>query len=150
VSILTTSAGKSRGCAVATYSDAAAADRAISTLTDTELDGRKIFIREDREAGKSSAGARSRDPAPRPAAKAPRGEITVVKASAQHAVNVRNLPRDITSAELKGIFASSSGATVSKGGSGRVTFKSAALAARAAADFNNALVNGQAISVSVV
>jgi RNA recognition motif-containing protein len=144
VSILTTSSGKSRGCATAVFADSAAADRAIQTLTDTELDGRKIFIREDREAGGG---------APRSAVKAPRGEITVVKTSAQHAVSVRNLPRDITSAELKGIFQScgATGASVAKkGGSGRVEFKSAGQAARAATDFNNALVNGQAISVAVL
>lgn len=146
VSVLKSSTGLSRGCAVAVFSDAEAADRAISSLMDTELEGRKIFLREDREAGRS--GTR-RDAAPKSRAS---GDITVVKA-AKHSVSVRNLPRDITGQELKGIFAScgATGVTMSKkGGAGFVEFKSASQAARAASDFNNALVNGQAILVTAL
>ena len=40
--------GRSRGCAVAEFSTAEEADRAKELLTDREVEGRKIFVREDR------------------------------------------------------------------------------------------------------
>lgn len=41
--------GRSKGCAVVEFEDKESADRAIRELGDTEIDGRKIFVREDRE-----------------------------------------------------------------------------------------------------
>merc|ERR1711937_236855 len=41
--------GRSKGCGLVTYYDDRDAQRAIDTLNDTELDGRLIFVREDRE-----------------------------------------------------------------------------------------------------
>jgi len=41
--------GKSKGCGLVEYGHPKDATRAIRTLTDTELDGRLIFVREDRE-----------------------------------------------------------------------------------------------------
>lgn len=41
---------RSRGCGIVEYSHPKDAARAIRELTDTELDGRLIFVREDREA----------------------------------------------------------------------------------------------------
>ncbi|OWZ13208.1 RNA binding protein [Phytophthora megakarya] len=46
--------GRSKGCGVVTYATEEAAQNAIATLNDTELGGRKIFVREDREAQASS------------------------------------------------------------------------------------------------
>eukprot|EP01138_Halocafeteria_seosinensis_P004027 gb/GECG01004118.1/.p1 GENE.gb/GECG01004118.1/~~gb/GECG01004118.1/.p1 ORF type:complete len:160 (+),score=27.31 gb/GECG01004118.1/:1-480(+) len=43
--------GRSRGCAVAEYSTAEEAEQAKSIFADREVDGRKIFVREDRENG---------------------------------------------------------------------------------------------------
>ena len=43
--------GRSKGCALVEYQSAAEAQRAIEELTDTEIMGRKIFVREDRETG---------------------------------------------------------------------------------------------------
>ena len=40
--------GKSKGCALVEYQSVAEAKRAIEELTDTEIFGRKIFVREDR------------------------------------------------------------------------------------------------------
>ena len=40
---------RSKGCGIVEYFDARDANRAIQTLTDTELMGRLIFVREDRE-----------------------------------------------------------------------------------------------------
>ena len=42
--------GKSQGCGLVSFASAKEARRAINTLHDTELDGRLIFVREDREA----------------------------------------------------------------------------------------------------
>lgn len=42
--------GRSKGCGIVTYATEEAAQNAIATLNDTELGGRKIFVREDREA----------------------------------------------------------------------------------------------------
>ncbi|CAI5711248.1 hypothetical protein KXD40_001512 [Peronospora effusa] len=47
--------GRSKGCGVVTYETEEAAQNAIATLNDTELGGRKIFVREDRESQSSSA-----------------------------------------------------------------------------------------------
>jgi RNA recognition motif-containing protein len=57
--------GRSKGCGVVEFSSEDDAQNAISTLTDSELKGRMIFIREDRESsnqsgiGGGSAGGRS-------------------------------------------------------------------------------------------
>ncbi|CAH0473971.1 unnamed protein product [Peronospora belbahrii] len=47
--------GRSKGCGVVTYETEEAAQNAIATLNDTELGGRKIFVREDRESQATSA-----------------------------------------------------------------------------------------------
>jgi len=44
--------GRSKGCGIVEYGSAADAQNAIRTLSDTRLDGRLIFVREDREANK--------------------------------------------------------------------------------------------------
>eukprot|EP00227_Mantoniella_beaufortii_P006942 CAMPEP_0197610374 /NCGR_PEP_ID=MMETSP1326-20131121/53204_1 /TAXON_ID=1155430 /ORGANISM="Genus nov. species nov., Strain RCC2288" /LENGTH=185 /DNA_ID=CAMNT_0043178887 /DNA_START=53 /DNA_END=610 /DNA_ORIENTATION=+ len=49
--------GRSKGCAIVEFSTAAEAAKAKAELTDTELEGRKIFVREDKEpAGAFAAG----------------------------------------------------------------------------------------------
>jgi RNA recognition motif-containing protein len=49
--------GRSKGCGVVEFATGEDAVRAIETLTNTELKGRTIFVREDREsAGKSGGG----------------------------------------------------------------------------------------------
>jgi hypothetical protein len=42
--------GRSKGCGIVEFADAAGARRAMAELSDTELGGRNIFVREDREA----------------------------------------------------------------------------------------------------
>ena len=66
--VLTRSDGKSSGGAIVEFADPASARRAIDELTDTSLDGRDIFVREDREgpAGVRKLGAPAAAPAPRP------------------------------------------------------------------------------------
>lgn len=47
--VLTTVDGRSKGCGLAEFATADGAAEAVRTLTDTELMGRQIFVREDRE-----------------------------------------------------------------------------------------------------
>jgi RNA recognition motif-containing protein len=55
--VLSDAEGRSRGCGVVEYATASEAQAAVTSLTDTELDGRLIFVREDRV----STGDTSRD-----------------------------------------------------------------------------------------
>eukprot|EP00522_Entomoneis_paludosa_P010273 CAMPEP_0172439406 /NCGR_PEP_ID=MMETSP1065-20121228/402_1 /TAXON_ID=265537 /ORGANISM="Amphiprora paludosa, Strain CCMP125" /LENGTH=300 /DNA_ID=CAMNT_0013188087 /DNA_START=73 /DNA_END=971 /DNA_ORIENTATION=+ len=48
--VITEFTGRSKGCGIVEFSSDAEAQEAISTLTDTELKGRMIFVREDRES----------------------------------------------------------------------------------------------------
>lgn len=50
--------GRSKGCGIVEYGTEQAAQQAILTLNDTELSGRQIFVREDRE-GRSGGGGNS-------------------------------------------------------------------------------------------
>jgi RNA recognition motif-containing protein len=55
--VMTTHDGRSKGCGVVEFSTAAEAQEAVHTLHDTELKGRPIFVREDREDRTSSTHA---------------------------------------------------------------------------------------------
>lgn len=65
--------GRSKGCGIVEFSTPEGAKDAIEKLTDTELKGRKIFVREDREegggggGGKRGGGGAEGDAAPTPA-----------------------------------------------------------------------------------
>jgi len=48
--------GRSKGCGIVEFTTVEGAADAIEKLTDTELKGRKIFVREDREDGKRGGG----------------------------------------------------------------------------------------------
>ena len=56
--ILEEPGGRSKGCGIVEFALAEEAQLAITTLNDTELKGRPIFVREDREANVSSAAGR--------------------------------------------------------------------------------------------
>lgn len=49
--------GRSKGCGIVEFATADGARRAVLTLNDTELYGRQIFVREDREDGFGGGGA---------------------------------------------------------------------------------------------
>lgn len=61
--VMTGHDGRSKGCGIVEYSTPEEAKEAISTLTDTELSGRMIFVREDREQT-SEGGQGGRGPRP--------------------------------------------------------------------------------------
>ena len=52
--VLMDGSNRSRGCGLVEYATPEAALEAIETLTDSEIQGRSIFVREDREADKGS------------------------------------------------------------------------------------------------
>lgn len=54
--VITEANGRSKGCGIVEYATEDEAQEAISTLTDTELKGRMIFVREDRETGAAFHG----------------------------------------------------------------------------------------------
>lgn len=140
-----------RGWAVAEYAAPKAAAAAIERLTDTELQGRKIFVREDRESA-TAGGAASAAPAGRGGrATTTAGTVTVVKQISGPSISVSGLPFDITAEELRGIFASvgATTATLAGRGNGVVGFRAASQAQRAATEFNGASVNGRTISTRV-
>lgn len=41
--------GRPKGCAIVTFKSSYGAQKAIDTLNDSDLDGRKVFVRKDRE-----------------------------------------------------------------------------------------------------
>lgn len=54
--VMTTPEGRSKGCGIIEFHAAADAQQAVLTLNDTELRGRQIFVREDREEQRSTGG----------------------------------------------------------------------------------------------
>ena len=62
--VLTDRDGRSKGCGIVEFSTVEGAKDAIEKLTDTELKGRKIFVREDREDGKRGGGGAPNRPPP--------------------------------------------------------------------------------------
>jgi len=91
--VMTGSDGRSKGCGLVEFETPEQAMTAIATLNDTELKGRPIFVREDRESpGVSGETRRTR------ADRAPKGE------SSGTSVYVGNLPWDVTWHQLKDHF----------------------------------------------
>lgn len=105
--------GRSKGWGLVEFADPSGAEAAIATLSDIELMGRKIFIREDREpgggsgggkgkgaggkgGGKGSGGGRGRARAPLPE---PEEDVT-----SGTALYVGNLPWSTTSQQLREVF----------------------------------------------
>ena len=54
--IMTGPDGRSKGCGIVEYENDEDAQKAVLTLNDTELNGRQIFVREDREDKGSGGG----------------------------------------------------------------------------------------------
>jgi len=58
--VMMESDGKSKGCGIVEYASNREANDAIRELSDTELKGRMIFVREDRESGGGGGGSSHR------------------------------------------------------------------------------------------
>ena len=137
--------GRSKGCGLVTFASARDAQTAINMLHDTELSGRPIFVREDREAGKGAVPARG---APSPAAGA------AVTAGCK--VYVGNLTFETTWQDLKDLLREAGSvirADIATGPDGRskgygtATFASTREAAKAIQLFNESDFNGRALQV---
>jgi len=115
--VLTDRDGRSKGCGIVEFSTVEGAQDAIEKLTDTELKGRKIFVREDREDGKRGGGA-PRVPKAEGGAAAEGGESAPAAAAAASSAPasasdkvegsqlfIGNLSWDTTWQELKDYFA---------------------------------------------
>ena len=59
--VMTMHDGRSKGCGIVEYVSAEGAAKAIRELNDSELKGRAIFVREDREQGGGGGGPREGD-----------------------------------------------------------------------------------------
>ena len=128
---------RSKGCGLVTFANAKDAATAISTLHDTELNGRLIFVREDRESGSTKAVGGS--------------------AAGGTSVYVGNLAYDVSWQDLKDHFKQAGnvlhadvmlepGTTRSKG-CGLVTFANAKDAATAISTLHDTELNGRLIFV---
>ncbi|KAJ1416207.1 hypothetical protein B484DRAFT_454353 [Ochromonadaceae sp. CCMP2298] len=95
---MTDAAGRSKGCGLVEFATVEGAQRAILELNDTELQGRPVFVREDRETGAPSAPVVKpmttlRDPAGLP--------VVVAKLGLSRHVYVGNLSWDVQWQDLK-------------------------------------------------
>ena len=88
---------RSKGCGLVTFQNARDAATAISQLHDTELKGRLIFVREDRESGNAGAGGFGFN-------SSGMGKGFGGNPSEGCRVFVRNLPRETTWMDLKDTF----------------------------------------------
>jgi RNA recognition motif-containing protein len=105
--VMKNSEGRSKGCGLVEFETVEDAQEAMERLNDTELKGRRIFVREDREPNHED-GRAARPPrefqSARPAAeRRPRREPSEGSANSQN-VFVGNLPWDITWQQLKDLF----------------------------------------------
>jgi len=135
--------GRSKGCGIVAFATAQEAANAIATLGETELDGRTIFVREDREAAPPAAGSGGRARAG-----------TVQTSGCQ--VYVGNLPYTTSWKELKDHFKVAGNVThadVAQDGGGKsrgfgtVLFGSTREAAKAIQIFNESEFHGRTIEV---
>eukprot|EP00752_Nemacystus_decipiens_P011923 g10573.t1 len=100
--VMKDASGRSKGCGIVEYRTPAEAQEAINTLLDTELKGRLIFVREDREAAGGGAGGgggggnHHRGPPPMSGGGGPRGS-----GNQNARVYVGNLAWDVAWQDLK-------------------------------------------------
>ena len=136
--VITEANGRSKGCGIVEYATEEEAQEAIKTLTDTELKGRMVFVREDRETSSgtfhgASGGSRSGT-----------------------SVYVRNLAYDTTWQSLKDHMRQAGNvdqATILTGpdgesiGCGVVVYQRPQEAARAIRELQNSELNGRPLFV---
>lgn len=105
VDVMQTSDGRSKGCGIVEFATPEGAAEAVLTLNDTELSGRRIFVREDRE--NSSSGISGRDHPSRGGwynnnrNRQGNSALSIDTESQSRRVYVGNLSWDVTWSELK-------------------------------------------------
>lgn len=147
--MLTTPNGRSKGCGIVEYATRDEALIAVETLSNSELDGRKIYVREDREA-EPKFNTRPAGGAPVAAARPP----SATTEGAQ--VFINNLPYSVGWQELKDFFFQAGEvlrADVQQNhmgrskGCGTVLFASASDAEAAINQFNGTEMGGRILEV---
>ena len=151
VDVICESNGRSKGCGIVEYATEEGAKAAISTLTHTELNGRTIFVREDRETSKSSGGGPSASAGPGGFGTRFNNNVTPNSTS----VYVWNLSYETTWQALKDhcrragnvdqVTILTSDGTSS--GSGIVVYQKASDAARAIRELQDSELNGRPIKL---
>jgi len=145
--------GRSKGCGLVSYEDARDANRAIDELTDSELDGRKIFVREDREVGNNTSNNNnSRD---NNKSRNNNNNNNNNNNSSEVSLYVGNIPWDLSWQDLKDAFAEYDCAHSDVGeirngrarGWGIVKLPNQGAAKRAIKEMNEAIINGREIYV---
>lgn len=97
--------GRSKGCGLVEFTTVEDAQRAIATLNDHELSGRKIFLREDREPESGSIMKIAQRNAPPPRSDRHAAPIASTEPPAKTAsLFVRNLPFSVTHEQLRDHF----------------------------------------------
>lgn len=141
---------RSKGCGIVEFEHAGSAKQAIETLNHSLLDGRQIFVREDREDYELRDGLGARESAGRSKGEDHR-QVVLGKR-----VWVGNLGRDISWKELKDHFRGAGNVlhadvmTYDDGsskGCGIVEYETPNEALRAISLFSNSLLGGQTITV---
>jgi RNA recognition motif-containing protein len=137
--------GRSKGCGIVEFASIRDANNAIRQLNDTELMGRLIFVREDREADSSVAETRHAH------------TLLHVTSLGTNRLYVGNLEFRTKWFELKDHFRSAGNVTradiameddgVRSRGYGIVEFATPQEAANAVAQLNNTVLNGREIFV---
>lgn len=138
--------GRSKGCGLVTYEDSRDAARAIRELTDSDLQGRQIFVREDREADGGGSGSSQR-----PSRGGGRREVS----NSEESLYVGNIPWDLSWQDLKDAFAEydclhSDVGELRNGrarGFGIIKLPNKTMANRAIKEMNEAIINGREIYV---
>ncbi|GKY96144.1 eukaryotic translation initiation factor 4H [Mayamaea pseudoterrestris] len=95
--VLINADGRSRGCAIVEFATPEEAAQAVLTLNDSELDGRQIFVREDREDRVGHTPAPHRIGSARPAS----GSRRFSSGDQSHRVYVGNLSYEVAWQDLK-------------------------------------------------
>lgn len=166
--VLSDTDGRSKGCGLVEYVLSDGASRAIETLNDTELKGRLIFVREDREAeigagAGAGAGNRRRGP-PIGSALGTRtssnggdggGSNVSLSSMTGNRVYVGNLSWDVSWQDLKDYMRSAGDvirADIMEDGGrskgcGIIEFDSPKSAANAISELNNTMLKGRQIHV---
>jgi|EP01046_Picozoa_sp_COSAG06_P052026 RNA recognition motif-containing protein len=151
--------GRSKGCGLVEFATPEEAQHAIQTLHDSELDGRKIFCREDREnkpiGGGNHTGPRKRihNPSNATRTRGPNGESI-----AGRQVFVGNLPWTATSIDLVENFGTCGTVVTAEvsqrsdgrsAGFGTVLFETEEAAANAISQFNHGEFDGRPMVVKL-
>jgi RNA recognition motif-containing protein len=136
--------GRSKGCAIVEFNTPADAMAAINMMNNTELNGRPMFVREDRESENADGGRN--------------GALQARPPNPECRIYVSNLSWDVTWTDLKDHFKQSGASNVVRAdilteaggrskGCGIVEFATPAFARRAIETMNNSVLRGRPVFV---